>query len=70
MPGEGLVALGFEGLLPGAEEGLVDAERAGGLGHGVALLGDQLGGGRKPPVAVSTGGLLPPLTEGLSHFVH
>ena len=42
MSGEGLVALVLECLLPGAEEGLVDAEGAGGLGDGVALLGDEL----------------------------
>jgi hypothetical protein len=42
VPGKGLVALGFQGLLPGTEEGFVDAEGAGGLGDGVALLGDEL----------------------------
>ena len=42
MAGEGLVALGLERLLPGAEEGVVDAEGAGRLGDGVALLGDEL----------------------------
>ena len=42
MAGKGLVALALEGLLPGAEERLVDAEGAGGLGDGVALLGDEL----------------------------
>jgi hypothetical protein len=41
---EGLVALGLEGLLPGAEEGLVDAEGACRLGDEVALLGDELDG--------------------------
>jgi hypothetical protein len=42
VAGEGLVARGFQGLLPGAEQGFVDAEGAGGLGDGVALLGDEL----------------------------
>jgi hypothetical protein len=42
VAGEGLVPLGFPGLLPGAEQGLVDAEGAGGLGNGVAALGDEL----------------------------
>jgi hypothetical protein len=37
-----LVALLVHGLLPGAEQGFVDAEGAGGLGDGVALLGDEL----------------------------
>ena len=34
MPGEGGVALVLEGLLPGAEEVLADAEAAGDLGDG------------------------------------
>src|SRR5437764_8463866 len=38
---EGLVALVLEGLFPGAEQGLPDVQGAGGLRHGVALLGDQ-----------------------------
>src|SRR5262249_36116677 len=44
VAGEGLVALALEGLFPGAEEGLADVEGASGLGHGVALLGDELDG--------------------------
>jgi hypothetical protein len=42
VAGEGLVALGFQGLLPGAEQGLVDAQGACALGDGVALRGDEL----------------------------
>src|SRR4029453_6792035 len=42
VAGEGLVALGLQGLLPRTEEGLVDAEGACSLGDGVALLGDEL----------------------------
>src|SRR4051794_3355130 len=38
---EGLVALALEVLFPGAEQGLPDVQGAGGLRHGVALLGDQ-----------------------------
>ena len=55
MAGEGLVALGFERLPPGAEPGFVDAAGACRLGHGVALRGDELdrldlelGGGGTP----------------------
>src|SRR5436305_6788493 len=44
VSGEGLVAFLVEGLLPGAEQRLADVQGAGGLGHGVALLGDQLDG--------------------------
>jgi hypothetical protein len=39
---EGLVALSLQGLLPGAEQGIVDAEGACGLSDGVARLGDEL----------------------------
>jgi hypothetical protein len=42
VAGEGLVALVLDGLLPGAEQGFVDAEGAGRLGDRVALLGDEL----------------------------
>src|SRR5947209_8318306 len=42
--GEGLAALGFQRLLPGADEVLVEAEGACGLGDGVALLSDELDG--------------------------
>ena len=44
MSGEGLVAFGVEDLLPLAEKVLGDVERAGGLGEGVAFVGDQLDG--------------------------
>src|SRR5438874_797861 len=44
LAGESIGTLGLEGLLPGAEDGHVDAEGAGGLGDGVALLGDELDG--------------------------
>ena len=66
MAGEGLLALGLEGLLPGAEERLVDAEGACGLGDGVAPLGDEfdrLGlelGGVGAPLACQVG---PPTSE-------
>jgi hypothetical protein len=36
--------VGFEGVFPGADEVLVEAEGARGLGDGVALLGDELDG--------------------------
>ena len=42
--GEGLGALGFQGLFPGVEEVIVEAEGARGLGDGVALLSDELDG--------------------------
>src|SRR5262249_40412735 len=42
VAGEGLVALVVQGLLPGAEQGFVNAQRPGGLRHRVALLGQQL----------------------------
>src|SRR5262245_45415741 len=42
----GLVALGFPGPPPVADRVLIDAEGAGGLGDGVALLGDELSGVR------------------------
>src|SRR5262249_47012597 len=42
VAGEGLIALGLEGGLPGAEESFADVEGAGGLRDGVALLGDEL----------------------------
>src|SRR2546423_8402437 len=44
VAGEGVFALGFEGVLPVADEVLAEAEGAGGLGDGVALLGDELNG--------------------------
>ena len=44
VAGEGLFALVVEGLLPVAEEVLAEAKGAGGLGNGVALLGDELDG--------------------------
>src|SRR5262245_43957135 len=44
MAGEGVFALGFEGLLPVAEEVVLDAAGACGLGDGVALLGNELNG--------------------------
>jgi hypothetical protein len=44
LAGEGVRVLGFEGLLPVAEEVVVEAEGAGGLGDGAALLGDELDG--------------------------
>jgi len=44
VSGEGLVAFGVEDLLPLAEKVLGDVERAGGLGEGVAFVGDQLDG--------------------------
>jgi len=37
-------ALGFEGVLPVADEVLAEAEGASGLGDGGALLGDELDG--------------------------
>jgi hypothetical protein len=39
--GEGFGALVLEGLLPDADLVVVDAERASGLGDGVALLGNE-----------------------------
>jgi hypothetical protein len=42
VPGKGLIALGFEGLLLRIEEGLVDAEGANRFGEGTALLGNEL----------------------------
>jgi hypothetical protein len=39
VAGGSLVALRLEGCLPGAEQVLAEAEGAGGLGDGVALLG-------------------------------
>src|SRR5262249_11090171 len=42
VAGEGLVALGLEGGLPGAEERFADVEGPGGLRDGVALLGGEL----------------------------
>src|SRR5438477_13051790 len=42
--GEGVLALGFEGVLPVADEVVAEAEGACGLGDGVALLGDELDG--------------------------
>ena len=41
---ESLVALGFESLFPVADEVVLDTERAGRLGDGVAVLGDELNG--------------------------
>src|SRR5260370_42709186 len=42
LSGEGLFALVLEDLFPGAQQCLVDAEAAGGLRDGVALLDDKL----------------------------
>src|SRR5262245_21006656 len=44
MTGEGLFAPRFESLFPVANEIVVEAEAACGLGDGVALLGDELDG--------------------------
>src|SRR5262245_63507558 len=44
MTGEGLFAPRFESLFPVANEIVVEAEAACGLGEGVALLGDELDG--------------------------
>jgi len=44
LPREGIGALAFEGVFPGADEVSVEAEGAGGLGEGVALLGHELDG--------------------------
>ena len=44
MSGESLFALVLKCLLPGADEVLVQAERASGLNDGVALFGDELDG--------------------------
>ena len=42
MTGEGLFALGLKRLLPEMQEVGTDAQSAGRLGDGVALLGDEL----------------------------
>jgi hypothetical protein len=42
LSGKRLLALFVEGLLPGADEVLVQAEGSSGLGDGVAFFGDEL----------------------------
>src|SRR5262249_29167257 len=44
VSGKGVLAVGLQGLLPVADEVLVEAKAAGGLGDGVALLADELDG--------------------------